>query len=197
MTTIHAALAGSPLILTGPGRPDMPTTITDTAVAARVTSAPIGSMFTSTDGASVGAWQWMRTTKGWLVSYGDTGWYDLTPVFNAQHSEWEPTFKIYVRRLPQQVMLHMVASQATVISGIFFTLPQGFGIASDSGSIAGITGTSNPGIRWDRYGYTMQVWYLASRQHVRGTSTFAAYTPAQADVWPTTITMAKATALGA
>lgn len=55
------------------GRPDLPATM-DSATQAAVSSASPGTLFRSTDGASVGAWAWMKRPTGWTVIDGDTGW---------------------------------------------------------------------------------------------------------------------------
>lgn len=66
-------VTGQPSTLTGtgPGRPDIISTLDDSG-RAWVQSAPIGALWSSTDGAGVGAWQWQRTPKGWRVTYGVT-----------------------------------------------------------------------------------------------------------------------------
>lgn len=56
---------------TGRGRPDIISTLDDSD-RAWVASAPIGAVWSSTDGAGVGAWQWQRTPQGWRVKYGMT-----------------------------------------------------------------------------------------------------------------------------
>lgn len=61
----------STLTGTGPGRPDIFSTL-DASGRAWVQSAPVGALWSSTDGAGVGAWQWQRTPKGWRVTYGMT-----------------------------------------------------------------------------------------------------------------------------
>lgn len=78
--------AGQPSALTGTGvgRPDMPATL-DASGSAWVSTAPIGAIWCSTDGAGVGAWQWQRRTSGWSVVDGDTGLRNVTsrPEFTA------------------------------------------------------------------------------------------------------------------
>lgn len=61
----------SPYMGAGRGRPDIPSTLDDSG-RSWVASAPIGAVWSSTDGAGVGAWQWQRTPKGWRVTYGMT-----------------------------------------------------------------------------------------------------------------------------
>ena len=67
----------STMTLVGAGRPDTPATLS-TANQTAVANAPVGATFTSTDGAGVGAWAWVKTQTGWAVTYGDTGWRDVT-----------------------------------------------------------------------------------------------------------------------
>ena len=56
--------------LTGPGRPDTPSTTGGIITG----NEPVGTEYRSTDGASVGAWIWMKRPGGWAVTDGDTGW---------------------------------------------------------------------------------------------------------------------------
>ena len=70
--------------IVGIGRPDIPSTM-DTTIASKVSTAPIGCEFISTDGPQ-GAWRWQKTTAGWTVLLGDTGWrtwYDNADVAQA------------------------------------------------------------------------------------------------------------------
>ena len=65
-------LTGSESIWTkvGPGRPDVPSTTSGVITGSEAS----GTMFRSTDGASVGAWAWMKQGTKWVVTNGDTGW---------------------------------------------------------------------------------------------------------------------------
>ncbi len=79
------------LVLVGVGRPDTPSTLSpenQTAVA----NALVGATFTSTDGAGVGAWAWVKTPKGWQVTYGDTGWRDFSGLLKTSDAvpQWAP-----------------------------------------------------------------------------------------------------------
>ena len=56
--------------LTGPGRPDVPA---GTGLANEIASAPVGTLYNSTDGAGAGAWAWRKRPAGWVVVDGDTG----------------------------------------------------------------------------------------------------------------------------
>lgn len=79
------------LVLVGVGRPDIPSTLSpenQTAVA----NALVGATFTSTDGAGTGAWAWVKTPKGWQVTYGDTGWRDFSGLLKTSDAvpQWAP-----------------------------------------------------------------------------------------------------------
>lgn len=63
--------AGS--VLTGTGRPDRP----DTTGGIITGSEPDGTAYRSTNGASVGAWLWVKRGGSWEVVEGDTGWRSL------------------------------------------------------------------------------------------------------------------------
>lgn len=62
-----------PLLLSGPGRPDVPTTTGGVITG----SEAVGAEYRSTDGAGVGAWVWRKRPTGWVVVDGDTGWRNL------------------------------------------------------------------------------------------------------------------------
>lgn len=78
---INEVQAHIPII--GSGRPDIPSTLSDDNQP-KVTNAVVGTVFTSTDGAGVGAWQWQLTSDGWRLNDGDTGWIDLTKQSNPK-----------------------------------------------------------------------------------------------------------------
>ena len=89
----------SALVLVGAGRPDTPSTLSpenQTAVA----NALVGATFTSTDGAGTGAWAWVKTPGGWKVTYGDTGWRDISSAVS------EGSVKLKIRRILQTVYIH-------------------------------------------------------------------------------------------
>lgn len=63
------------LSVSGPGRPDQVAT-TQGAITG---SEPVGTTYTSTDGANVGAYVWRKRPGGkWAVTDGDTGWRHIT-----------------------------------------------------------------------------------------------------------------------
>lgn len=59
----------STTIITGNGRPDDRTTTNGKITG----NEPDGTVYISSDGAGVGAWQWIKARGTWQVSYGDTG----------------------------------------------------------------------------------------------------------------------------
>lgn len=105
---------GTPTIQ-GVGRPDIPTTLS-AENQAKASNAPIGALFTSTDGAGVGALQWQKTVNGWKLNDGDTGWIDLQKTSTPNNS---PVYQI--RRIGNVV--HLVLDQW---SGNRIDLPYGF-----------------------------------------------------------------------
>ena len=84
------------MLVVGPGRPDAPTTTGMTSAA--LAALPVGCEYRSTDGASVGAWVWMKRSTGWTVTEGDTGWRTIS--LGAPYSEGTT---IRVRRTPELV----------------------------------------------------------------------------------------------
>lgn len=81
-----------PLLLSGPGRPDVPSTTGGVITG----SEAVGTEYRSTDGAGVGAWVWMRRPTGWVVTDGDTGWRDVTS--DSTIKTFDPG-TLYIRRL--------------------------------------------------------------------------------------------------
>ena len=66
--------SASSYVIVGPGRPDTPSTTGGVITG----SEPVGAEYRSTDGASVGAYVWMKRPGGkWEASSADTGWRSL------------------------------------------------------------------------------------------------------------------------
>lgn len=86
-SAVQAYLAVNPVApsgnLIGPGRPDLPS---GTGMAAAIAAATVGTTYSSTDGAGVGAWGWRKRTAGnngvWIVFDGDTGWRNITALLD-------------------------------------------------------------------------------------------------------------------
>lgn len=71
------------LSVSGPGRPDQVAT-TQGAITG---SEPVGTTYTSTDGANVGAYVWRKRPGGkWEVTDGDTGWRNISSLMTAYTS---------------------------------------------------------------------------------------------------------------
>lgn len=128
--------------IVGAGRPDIPASMT-TAVQAQVAAAPVGSTFSSTDGASVGAWQWQKRPAGWQIVALDTGWRALTPT----GSNVSAFTTLAIRRVNQLVRLR-VAGLVLTGTGIFVPAVTGFSPGAymrfpllTSGSTTSWTGT--------------------------------------------------------
>lgn len=118
------------LVLVGVGRPDIPSTLSPenrTAVA----SALVGATFTSTDGAGTGAWAWVKTPTGWQVTYGDTGWWNVTGLITlpAGASWAEARSGLFLRRELGQIHLSLMGLSVTS-TGVrkIYQLPTGFRI---------------------------------------------------------------------
>ena len=88
-----------PLLLSGPGRPDVPPTTGGVITG----SEAVGTEYRSTDGAGVGAWVWMRRPTGWVVVDGDTGWRNIGSGYLPAEAEAE----VFIRRVNERVCLHV------------------------------------------------------------------------------------------
>lgn len=142
--------------IVGAGRPDVTASMT-TSVQAQVTAAPVGATFSSTDGASVGAWQWQKLPAGWTVGFGDTGFRDITGLLSTG---WTAS-TLKISRVGFMVTLIAVgltpgpAATSTIISNPFTNLisphsvpivgptPSGIGSIVLNGS--GLTGSASIG----------------------------------------------------
>lgn len=120
---------GSPgvLVLVGAGRPDTPSTLSPenrTAVA----DALVGATFTSTDGAGTGAWAWVKTPTGWKVTYGDTGWRDITSLLASGVSgTYGASKSVLTRRIGSVICLPFTVSVAEANKPLdMLTPPSGF-----------------------------------------------------------------------
>ena len=94
-------------LVVGPGRPDAPTTTGLSAT--QIAALPVGCEYRSTDGASVGAWVWMKRATGWAVTEGDTGWLDVT----ASATSLLASGKILVRRKSDVVHWRFIGIKAS------------------------------------------------------------------------------------
>ena len=154
----------STYMLVGPGRPD----VAPTTGGVITGSEPVGAVFHSTDGASVGAWAWEKRADGaWYVTSADTGWLDVT----SQCFVHETT-KYCVRngayagvalRLTRDLMMLQVAGSgggmnpgATITSGQHLCVPVLKSILSSSFIWNSYTGL--PAGLQEYFGYISIVW---------------------------------------
>lgn len=126
------------LVLVGVGRPDTPSTLSPENRAA-VSSALVGATFTSTDGAGVGAWAWVKTPTGWQVTYGDTGWRYISSSVSARGTAGA----LWVRRTEGEVTWYAEIStvekakdyvQMHSPTGFRYSRPKREGMASPIGN---------------------------------------------------------------
>ena len=85
-----------PLLLSGPGRPDAPTTTGGVITG----SEAVGTEYRSVDGAGVGAWVWMKRPTGWVVTDGDTKWRNVGGNLPA-----EAEASLWLRRVNARIYL--------------------------------------------------------------------------------------------
>lgn len=174
--------------LTGPGRPDTPSTTGGIITG----NEPVGTEYRSTDGASVGAWVWRKRSTGWVVTDGDTGWRDVTSfVIDSTGASAVSSGSLRMRRIGGVIHATTAGQRLTMVaglSGIRVNHPEGFAPA-DSGSPWFWGG-------WDRN----TVYALFSRSadwwpnsgplspFGSGISPVTSHTwPARSSAWPTTL----------
>lgn len=158
-TGAPGALANaSAYIITGPGRPDQPATTGGIITG----NEPVGSEYRSQDGASVGAFVWMKRPGGkWEVVDGDTGWRAIFSGTTVFESSWKPgTFpkggRLRLRRTVEG--LWVSADNITFESaGMGFTMLGGLDsawqVSADTATYPGafyVLGGSQPAHRVDR-----------------------------------------------
>ncbi|MDY6054336.1 hypothetical protein [Micrococcus sp.] len=120
--------SASAYLLVGPGRPDQPSTTAGVITGGE----PVGAEYRSTDGAGVGADVWIKTSRGWVVSLGDTGWRGMIAATTGMF--------LNVRRTPDGVRVHggflfsgggtkpAINTKTVLLDGIYTggLLPNGF-----------------------------------------------------------------------
>ena len=108
--------------LTGPGRPDTPSTTGGIITG----NEPVGTEYRSTDGASVGAWVWRkRPGNVWAITDGDTGW----QLFGTITGGTDGVCEVRIRRVSGRTMWHLVFTAGTFPVGSYRlvgTYPAGF-----------------------------------------------------------------------
>ena len=77
-------------VFTGVGRPDKEETLPN-QLTSILRQVPNGTRYISTNGAGVGAWEWLKVNNNWVVTRGDTGWIRI-------QSEFLEKGFIYLRR---------------------------------------------------------------------------------------------------
>ena len=100
-----AAPTASDYLIVAAGRPDVSSSMF-TTIATAVAAAPVGCEFRSTDGPQ-GAWRWQKTTAGWTVLLGDTGWRDITASITFSDSVAR-TGVVFIRRTPEHFMTRVI-----------------------------------------------------------------------------------------
>jgi len=135
--------SASAYVIIGPGRPDVPST-TAGAIPSPDTT-PVGAEYRSTDGASVGAYVWMKRPGGrWEVTDGDTGVRKLAA--STAMTAVYPSTGVYVQRIGPVVYLSLVdlTGSGTDVSVIAGGVPTGFrpGVNRNYTGVAGETNTA-------------------------------------------------------
>lgn len=171
--------------IVGAGRPDVPASMT-TAVQAQVAAAPIGATFTSTDGASVGAWQWQKRPTMWAVAVGDT---QVRDVRSLLVNKWTAsTFAIQRTTYSLTLIVDSLNPSAMTSLACAAGLPAGMRFYGTRGRIFFHTATTPVQIfRCITPAATDQVIFNGVTTATPQLYGSASITMSQADVWPTTL----------
>lgn len=89
------------------------------------TGAPaIGTEYVDEDETN-GALRWTYTSRGWVVTVGDTGWRDVRGLFSNVNGD--PKARVYLRRTQEGVTMWVMAVQTVVFEDTCFaTVPEGW-----------------------------------------------------------------------
>lgn len=109
-------------VIIAAGRPDDVTTLT-AAVQTKVATAPNLTIFRSTDGAGVNAYEWQLQSGKWQPTNADTGWHRIT-AGNAS--------EVNIRRKNNTVYMSINRYTGTRIN-----LPYGFGLPDSFNQVVG------------------------------------------------------------
>ena len=171
--------SSSSSVLVGAGRPDTPATLS-TANQSAVSAAQVGATFTSTDGASTGAWAWVKTPTGWAVTYADTGWRNISSLVPAEFKG----YLFWVRRISNEVHFYVnISQQVGTVQN--FKFPAGFKLPSFDLQRnlyrGGVHGAVVGSFRINGGGFT----YTGSASQAINGSSYEVY--AAEDAWPSTL----------
>lgn len=93
--------------------------------------ASVGTRYVDVD-ATNGAVEWIMTPSGWEVAYGDTGWRDISSLYDLTNINNVYPPRAYIRRQNKQVMLKMWFEVKTAGNYDILTLPNN-GLGFNSG----------------------------------------------------------------
>lgn len=134
--------------LIGPGRPDQPATTGGLVTG----SETVGTIYRSTDGASVGAFVWRKRPDGsWAVTDGDTGWRNVTEDLRATAPGVTINGRLRLRRTPGVVWVSAdditCSTQGTQINLIPIA---GWNVDADSATYPGAVMDFGTPVKWQR-----------------------------------------------
>lgn len=181
------------LSVSGPGRPDQVAT-TQGAITG---SEPVGTTYTSTDGANVGAYVWRKRPGGkWEVIDGDTGWRKIPFSELAQQDKmiegmWTA---VRVRRQNNIVYVSAAIQPASGVTGRveIWTHPSGWRYTGQAGwnhqqpSSLAMVGNANDGRNWIFYNNTNSKNTTSMNLGVSLT-TYGVISAQSDQTWPTTL----------
>lgn len=176
--------------IVGIGRPDIASTM-DTTIASKVSTAPIGCEFISTDGPQ-GAWRWQKTTAGWTVLLGDTGWRDVrsetqfTAAYASADLGGSGKGAVAIRRTPVAVAVRAYWYQNNApASAVIYVMPAGWWTKIIDIAGAGL-GSPTIGTSAGALLSLMNGMALSIDRHTGGEESFLATYFTKAE-WPTTL----------
>ena len=137
-------------------------------------SEPVGTTYTSTDGAGVGAWVWRKRPTGWEVVDGDTGWR------NVKADALTTPSQLGIRRVGALVIVAGEHQSAPSTETAVYVPPPG--LSPQAGPARFVAGVSGNGGRVIIGGQDGSI-------RVIGGGTWARFsiTTTTADTWPSTL----------
>ncbi|WP_058234111.1 pyocin knob domain-containing protein [Devriesea agamarum] len=128
--------------------------------------------------ATTELWSPWQRIDGLSATLPDTGWRDISSIARTASTQWKPTIKI--RRVGVMVGISLHGEQTDALSGLRWSLPNGFRLEQAAGEIDTLGPTTEA--RFDAWTNGVTAWSITAKTNVRGTSWFTTRDP-----WPTSM----------